>query len=867
MGPAGGGRNPITQRFTRHYNVFSVPSFDQSTLQTIFSKLSEWILSKGFSPSLRAQSGALVNATVDLYETLVDNLKPSPEKSHYTFNLRDVSKVFQGINMVHPPSIKDETGIAELWTHEVSRAFADRFINDEDSDWFRAEANKICKKHLKIALPESDKPLIFSSMTNEDGNYVPVDDMAIARQELERPIGLVQLGARGGELNLVIFNYVLEHVARISRVLKQPGGNLLLVGVGGSGRRSCTRLAAYLMDSDYSTLTVTKEYDHSDFLDDVRQLLLKTGQKGYSTAFVMSDTQLTSESFLEDICSLLNTGEIPGLWDTKQDKENYENAIASLREVGKSLGRPDTAEALQTLFVERCRKHMHIVLCFSPLGSTLRERLRKFPSLVNCTTIDWFREWPEDGLRGVAARFLQDVDLTDHEKTAIRDMFVAFQKQVRELGVAYLEEAHQHTYVTPTSYLDLLSTFMRLLAEKREELNGLQFRYANGLSQLKKTEDQVEVMQQELAEMRPQLAKKQEETNKLITQVEAESKVAEEQKAVVAVDEAAANEQAAAAKKMKDASQEKVDEAQPLVEEAQRAVQDLDPKALQEVKALKTPPQGVKFVIEVLCTLLGGNYKPKPIRDPLTGKTTVPYWEHAKTALLTGDFKNILLNAYPDIVDNAPDSQIEEVKKKMADDMFKMENIRKTSVALIGVATYIKAVVEYYKQNKIIKPLLAQSAAAQAEFDEAMAGLNKKKEELRVINEKLQKLTDQLDKVNKDKQELEDRVNDTDTKLTRARQLIEGLGGEKTRFAKEAERYKEELKYVVGNVVLSSGVVAYMGPFLHKYRQQAVSSWREMLKEQNILVSEDYSLEKFGGNPIDIQEWKLQQLPTDGFLC
>ncbi|KPI89879.1 dynein heavy chain putative dynein heavy chain point mutation [Leptomonas seymouri] len=868
MGPPGGGRNVITQRFSRHFNVFSVPSFNEATLTTIFGRLSDWILSRGFPASLRALSGSLVAATVELYTTLVDNLKPSPEKSHYTFNLRDVSKVFQGMDMAYAPRIKDELCLAQLWMHEVSRAFADRFIDDADTVWFHEQACATCVRHFKINIrPTNDdgSPLLFSTLSNEDGQYERITDTASARSTLEQKQDLYNTESRSGELNLVVFNYVLEHVARISRVLRQPGGHLMLVGVGGSGRRSCARLAVYIQECDYRTTTPTKDYDHSDFLDDVRQLLLQTGQKGYSTAFVLADSQIISEVFLEDICSLLNTGEIPGLWDTKQDRDAYESALAALRDVGRNLGRPDTNEALQGLFVERCRKHLHLVLCFSPLGSVLRERLRKFPSLVNCTTIDWFREWPEDGLRSVAARFLADVDLTEAERTSIREMFVQYQQEVRDLSQVYLAEARQHTYVTPTSYLDLLSTFGRMLAERRSALTAQRDRYVNGLRQLRKTEDQVEVMQQELARLQPELVKKQAETDKLIRQVEAESSIAEERKAVVAVDEAAANEQAAAAKKIKDASQEKVDEAQPLVEQAERAVQDLDPKALQEVKALKTPPQGVKYVIEVLCTLLGGNFKPKPVRDPQSGKMNTPYWEHAKLTLLTGDFKNILLNAYPDIVDNAPDSQIEEVKKKMGNSMFKMENIRKTSVALVGVATYIQAVVEYYKQNKVIKPLLAQAAAAQAEYDEAMVGLNTKKEELRIITEKLQSLKDHLERVNKDKQELEDRVKDTDTKLTRAKKLIEGLGGEKARFEQEAARYEQELQYVVGNVVVSAGVVAYMGPFLHKYRLQITQRWRDTCAAQNLRVSSDYAFAKFCGNPIDIQEWKLQQLPSDPF--
>ncbi|RNC30035.1 putative dynein heavy chain, partial [Trypanosoma cruzi] len=60
-------------------------------------------------------------------------------------------------------------------------------------------------------------------------------------------------------------------------------------------------------------------------------------------------------------------------------------------------------------------------------------------------------------------------------------------------------------------------------------------------------------------------------------------------------------------------------------------------------------------------------------------------------------------------------------------------------------------------------------------------------------------------------------------------------------------------------------VVAYMGPFLHKYRAKTTQTWLDMCKKHKIQVSEDYALAKFVGSPIDIQTWRLQQLPSDGF--
>ncbi len=70
-----------------------------------------------------------------------------------------------------------------------------------------------------------------------------------------------------------------------------------------------------------------------------------------------------------------------------------------------------TPEQLYAYFIERCKANLHIVLAFSPLGDGFRTRVRMFPSLVNCCTIDWFFEWPQDALVSVAKKFLAKVEM------------------------------------------------------------------------------------------------------------------------------------------------------------------------------------------------------------------------------------------------------------------------------------------------------------------------------------------------------------------------------------------------------------------------------------------------------------------------
>ena len=146
-------------------------------------------------------------------------------------------------------------------------------------------------------------------------------------------------------------------------------------------------------------------------------------------------------------------------------------------------------------FVRRCRANLHLVLAFSPIGDAFRTRLRMFPSLVNCCTIDWFTRWPEEALRSVAESFLKDVSgLEERLKLGVTDMCVNMQERVRGMTEDFRKELGRHYYVTPTSYLELIATFKSLLASTRQEVSGRQRRYGNGLQKLLETADQVWAM-------------------------------------------------------------------------------------------------------------------------------------------------------------------------------------------------------------------------------------------------------------------------------------------------------------------------------------------------------------------------------------
>eukprot|EP01042_Synura_sphagnicola_P014727 gene14727-18639_t len=94
MGPPGGGRNHITPRLLRHFNLFCFSEFDDNTLRRIFSTIVQWHFTS-FPTDIKLLSEAVVDATLDTYRSAMKSLLPTPQKSHYTFNLRDFSRSIQ----------------------------------------------------------------------------------------------------------------------------------------------------------------------------------------------------------------------------------------------------------------------------------------------------------------------------------------------------------------------------------------------------------------------------------------------------------------------------------------------------------------------------------------------------------------------------------------------------------------------------------------------------------------------------------------------------------------------------------------------------------------------------------------------------
>ena len=168
----------------------------------------------------------LVTASVVLYKQLCTGLMPTPAKSHYTFNLRDLRDVVGG--MIVNPQISTEVALGKLFVHEAARVFQDRLICKEDRDWYTGQMKSVVENHLKLRwselMPaEAHHPLLFCNFMATlavDRVYEEIEDMPKLRSVCERHLGTFNSIAEESR-KLVLFVDAIAHLCRISRVISQ----------------------------------------------------------------------------------------------------------------------------------------------------------------------------------------------------------------------------------------------------------------------------------------------------------------------------------------------------------------------------------------------------------------------------------------------------------------------------------------------------------------------------------------------------------------------------------------------------------------------------------------------------------------------
>eukprot|EP00471_Norrisiella_sphaerica_P010953 CAMPEP_0184498660 /NCGR_PEP_ID=MMETSP0113_2-20130426/39505_1 /TAXON_ID=91329 /ORGANISM="Norrisiella sphaerica, Strain BC52" /LENGTH=4666 /DNA_ID=CAMNT_0026886275 /DNA_START=34 /DNA_END=14034 /DNA_ORIENTATION=- len=868
------GSFTINPRLQSHFTTVGCMMPTKDTLNGIFSQVMTSHM-QDFKDEVKAMTPRLVDACIDIHSRVADKFLPSSVKFHYLFNMRELGKLFQGLCRSEKTK-STRTSMMYLFQHECMRVYHDRLLSRDDVQLFIKEVETMKGKHfvdeVRLAREEAkaeeekaaaaaggeekkkdkkkgDEPVIFTTFEKAGGLYQKSDSMSKLRVVLDGK--LEEYNEENATMDLVLFGMAMEHVTRICRIVEQDRGNALLVGVGGSGKQSLSRLAAKgICGYEVFQIKVTQTYRESDLKTDLQTLYKKTGEKNQQVAFLLTDAQIVDDKWLVYINDTLSSGYVPDLFAP----EDLEGICGGLRSAAKAEGIPDNPTALMDFFISRVRRNLHIILCFSPVGDVMRQRCRKFPGLINCTEIDWFHPWPREALKSVSERFISTMPAFESKPALLPKVsshMAEVHLAVENASEQYLRAEKRYFYTTPKSFLELIAFYKSLFEKSKTKLDKSIERLEKGIAVLANTGAKVAELQDDLKrtmviveEKKVAAAAAIKDANEKKSVVEREQAIADKEAAKASVIEQEAND-------FKNKCQDDLDKVQPILDAATKAVDCLEVKQIQTFKSFTNPPSGTPLVTDSVAILLGKD-----------GKGWSPGWKSGKKLLSNPSALIEELKAFDGRV--IPEDRVTKADKIISQEVFTVEIMMGKSEAAANLCGWVCNIVRFYKVYKDVAPKMKALEEAQARAKAAA-------DQVAALNAKVAQLQAALDAAIKSKEAAEDEKAKVEAdakkcqdKLFTADRLVGGLAGEKIRWGESVKQFKAQAETMIGDVMLSAAFVSYIGAFNAEFRMKLWKhTWMKDLEKKQIPIRENLDPLRMLSNESMFAQWQNEGLAAD----
>ena len=831
------GSFTINERVQRHFVTFNCTMPSENEMRSIFGQIiSGHLESRSFDRSISLLATKLVDASIALHEKIDSTFLPSSTRYVYNWNIREISSVFQGLVKSRPSTIQTPNSMVRLWAHETNRVYSDRLL-EADISKYSSIIQLISKKYFDTAEKFSEeiisnlkfstlhsKPddktneMMYEEVTNEE-NFTNLVKTFEAERNESNP-----------SMCLVMFRQAVDHVTRITRILSTQGGNAMLIGVGGSGKQSLTRLAASICG--YCVIQRSVE-SIVDFKQLMQHCITLAGPKNTQFVLILNDTQIFDDKLFIYINSILSCGWTSGIFD---QAELETMIFAPMKRRAKLAGIPDTSSENLKFLIDHIRRNMHIVLCMSPVGDSLRRRVRRFPALMNCVSIDRFHRWSQEALVSVARAKLSECasqsseskDGNENNQGSIENVAYYMAQahvSVEDVSKKYYSKQKRNVYVTPKSFLGLIEFYKSLLGRKREELNQKMDRLASGVSKLKQTEIDVKELQLDLQTTLVKVEEKKKATEMLLVQMgkqRGEAKVGAEK---ARVERVAADSAAAEAAEIEKQAEKELEAAKPAMEKAQNALDCLDKANLTELRSLKTPPAAVLQVTKCVLMMLEKEYRNHK-------------WSRAKKMMMKTDAFLVRLKNYD--ARTMSEKLVEKLTSIVADGTITTKSMMKTSVAAANLWDWVANTYAYNRIFVKVKPLMDR-------LEEAKKAKKSADEKLVAVEALLKKIENQLEQLQisfisatNEKAVVEAEAATCVERINLAERLVNGLGSEKERWSQDVLRLKLSMANIQGDCLLAAAFASYIGGFDSSFRQTLwLKKWSEDIIQRDIPISKN----------------------------
>nr|XP_026693267.1 cytoplasmic dynein 2 heavy chain 1-like isoform X1 [Ciona intestinalis] len=839
------GRHKLSTRFTSIVRILSMEYADTNELSAIYTAYLTPVLhhrpdlqhhSVWGSPSKVQQ---LATSMVQIYEQ-VRKTYLSDDHGHYLFTPRDLTNWCMSL-MRYDVScmIGDGRGpesLLSVWTYEACRLFRDRLVGGRGKDKFDQMISSILAHDWSINASEcmnNDYYVTWGARQEiKVEGMLPIHGKTLGHLSASDLEGVINkaVGAYSREvreIDILVFQEVLEYMARVDRVISAPGGSLLLAGRTGVGRRTAVAVCANMHRMALVTPKVSRSYGLKQFKIDLKSVMQQAGIEGEQVVLLLEDFQLVHPSFLELINSLLSAGEIPGLYNA----EELDPLLAPLRDEASDAGHRGP---LYSYFAKKIMSNLHIALIMDCAHEHFTINCESNPALYKLCQVQWMDHWDKHSMRHVPEMLLSKQLPADNSSIA-KQLCHNFVKIHQSCAKRRDQDA------TPRRYMTFLRTYQSVFKSKRDNLMMKQGHLQAGLSKLNEATSLVDSLKQKAAEQSSLLVQKQSEADTALKEITVAMQDASTQKNEMEGLKQKAAEERINIDKRKKAIDIELSEVQPLINAAQKAVGNINPKTLSEIRALRMPPDVIRDILEGVLRLMG-------IFD-----TT---WVSMKSFLAKRGIKEDIINFEARRISPDIRTSVQELLESNSRS-FEPKNAQRASNAAAPLAEWVKANVKYSEVLEKIEPLEKEQNKLQRNLEKAESRVTKLGKALDDLDGRVLELRNKFEKRTTEAAHLRVEVEKANETISAAETLVGKLGSEHQRWNDQVNSLSSELGSLPACAQLAAAFITYLPSAPEDVRREMLQSWMELIN----LPSFDFR--RFLSTESEQLQWKSEGLPSD----
>ena len=885
------GRHPLSTRFTAIVRIYYLDYPETHELSTIYEKLLviafRRVIAEGgaevasnLAKFMKLEERTkLATTLVEIYEKikatfLVDDAR------HYLFTPRDLSAWVKNLSQY---DLGGED-LLDVISYEGSRIFRDRMVDEESETKLDSIVRTILRSKFHFVPSLTD--IHFTTMglaaigghtkyskqqRSESSGTDSLNTPLLVRTTRTEFQSYVQKGIEHyeretAELNMLLFPQILEHISRVDRVISSPGGNLLLIGRSGVGRRTAVKIVSHMHGFGFHNPSLTRSAGEDairHFRSELKPVFHSVAtERGHSILY-LEDHHFTCEAVLEIVNSMLSSGEVPGLFSN----EELETLYASMREAMMDEG---TEVNPYDYFIQQIRRSIHLCVAMDPTSKNFDIRCESNPALFTRCTILWMGKWSRSSMRSVPAMIdgvnslllagsspdataVQRLDSKmsmqggktaskdDDEDVAMEERPGAKNDRDENLLEALIRIHESADLASPREFMVFLENWKVLYSQMQVGIQTKLKHLQAGLKKLGEASMTVDSLSNdaELEQEKLQDAQRgADEAMEMITKTLSEAtsrraEVHELQREVKEKEEHTMNRQGEI--------KNELSSIQPVLETAKAAVGQIKAEHLNEIRSLKMPPEPIADVLGAVLKLLG-------ISDVS--------WTSMKKFLGNRGVKDEILNYDARRIGGEMRKDVARLLKQKASS-FDQAAITRVSVAAAPLAAWVKANIRYSVVLEKIRPLESELSQAEDSLAKCNHRLQRCEEEILSIDNRVTALKSKFGEHTREAEKLRARLMMAEGTLAKAQNLLAKLSDEQARWQDQVKELRLELAALPRQLLLAAGFLTYLPRCPEDAREAATDAWKLHVEVANFSFKHLLSTES------QLLAWKQLGLPDD----